>query len=124
MIELDSNQETPQTYESNRYAALVLNLGRALLHVGSPAHRLEAAMQIMAKRLGLTAEFFSTPTALIVSLGDGEKQRTFLARSEPGATDLAKLADLTDVMEELASGKLEPEQADARVRAIDQAAPV
>lgn len=124
MTEFDPNRETPQPYESNRYAALVLNLGRALLHVGSPAHRLEAAMQIMAKRLGLTAEFFSTPTALIISLGDGEKQRTFLARSEPGATDLAKLADLTQVMEELASGQLEPEQADARVRAIDQAPPI
>ncbi|MGY6555812.1 MAG: threonine/serine ThrE exporter family protein [Wenzhouxiangella sp.] len=124
MSEFDSNRDSPQPYESNRYAALVLNLGRALLHVGSPAHRLEAAMQIMATRLGLTAEFFSTPTALIVSLGDGEKQRTFLARSEPGSTDLAKLADLTQVMEELASGKLEPEQADERVRAIDQAPPV
>lgn len=116
--------EAPQPYESNRYAALVLNLGRALLHVGSPAHRLEAAMQIMASRLGLSAEFFSTPTALIVSLGDGEKQRTFLARSEPGSTDLAKLADLTEIMEELASGRLEPEAADVRVRAIDQAPPV
>lgn len=124
MTELDPAREAPQPYESNRYAALVLNLGRALLHVGSPAHRLEAAMQIMAKRLGLTAEFFSTPTALIVSLGDGEKQRTFLARSEPGSTDLAKLADLTEIMEDLASGKLSPEQADERVRSIDQAPPI
>ena len=124
MSEHDATNDTPQPYESNRYAALVLNLGRALLHVGSPAHRLEAAMQIMASRLGLTAEFFSTPTALIVSLGDGEKQRTFLARSEPGSTDLAKLADLTEVMESLASGKLTPEQADERVRAIDQAPPI
>ena len=113
--------ETPQPYESNRYAALVLNLGRALLHVGSPAHRLESAMQIMATRLGLTAEFFSTPTALIVSLGDGEKQRTFLARSEPGSTNLAKLADLTEVMEALAASQLTPEEADDRVKAIDQA---
>jgi len=124
MIERDGANEIPQTYESNRYAALVINLGRALLHVGSPAHRLESAMQIMAKRLGLQAEFFSTPTALIVSLGDGEKQRTFLARSEPGATDLAKLADLTAVMDELAAGTLAPEQADERVREIDQGPPV
>lgn len=116
--------ENVQPYESNRYAALVLNLGRALLHVGSPAHRLEDAMQIMATRLGLQAEFFSTPTALIVSLGDGEKQRTFLARSAPGSTDLAKLADLTEVMEQLASGALSPEQADERVREIDQAPPL
>ncbi|MFU8832596.1 MAG: threonine/serine exporter family protein, partial [Wenzhouxiangella sp.] len=73
--------QIPQPYEASRYASLVLNLGRALLHVGSPAHRLEAAMQIMADRLGLRAEFFSTPTALMVSLGDESKQQTFLARS-------------------------------------------
>ncbi|MFP4334927.1 MAG: threonine/serine exporter ThrE family protein [Wenzhouxiangella sp.] len=116
--------ENAQPYESNRYAALVLNLGRALLHVGSPAHRLEDAMQIMARRLGLQAEFFSTPTALIVSLGDGEKQRTFLARSAPGSANLAKLADLTEVMEQLAAGELSPEQADQRVREIDHAPPL
>jgi len=119
----ESPVDSGQPYESNRYAALVLNLGRALLHVGSPAHRLEEAMQIMASRLGLQAEFFSTPTALFASLGDGEKQRTFMARSAPGNTDLGKLEELTEVMEQLSDGRLNPEQADERVRTIDQAAP-
>lgn len=106
-------------YDASPYARLVLNLGRALLHAGSPAHRLEAAMQVMAERLGMTAEFFSTPTALIVSLGDGHRQQTYLARVEPGSTDLSRLADLTAVMEDLADGRLDPEAADERVRAID-----
>ncbi|NBD95755.1 MAG: threonine/serine exporter family protein [Gammaproteobacteria bacterium] len=113
-----------QPYSSDRYARLVLNLGRALLHVGSPAHRLESSMQIMAERLGLQAEFFSTPTALIVSLGDGDKQQTFLARSDPGSANLSKLADLTEVMEDLNEGRIDPEQADERVRAIDAAPPL
>jgi uncharacterized membrane protein YjjP (DUF1212 family) len=112
-----------QPYSSDRYARLVLNLGRALLHVGSPAHRLESSMQIMAERLGLQAEFFSTPTALIVSLGDGDKQQTFLARSDPGSANLSKLADLTEVMEDLSEGRIDPQQADERVRAIDSAPP-
>ncbi len=118
-----SDSVDQQPYESSRYAALVLNLGRALLHVGSPAHRLESAMQIMANRLGLQAEFFSTPTSLIVSLGDGEEQKTFLARSDPGTANLAKLADLTLIMDELERGAIDPEEADLRVRAIDTAAP-
>jgi uncharacterized membrane protein YjjP (DUF1212 family) len=115
--------DAPQPYEASRYGALVLNMGRALLHVGSPAHRLESAMQIMAQRLGLQAEFFSTPTALMVSLGDGDQQQTYLARSEPGAPNLSKLADLTEVMDQLADRKLSPGEADARVRAIDSAPP-
>ncbi len=119
----DESGLRPQPYQASPYAALVLNLGRALLHVGSPAHRLESAMQIMADRLGLKAEFFSTPTALIVSLGDGERQQTYLARSEPGSADLGKLAELTDVMDQLADGRLEPQAADTQVRAIDAAPP-
>lgn len=123
----DARDETlgdEQPYASDRYARLVLNLGRALLHVGSPAHRLEASMQVMAERLGLQAEFFSTPTALIVSLGDSERQQTFLARSEPGSANLSKLAELTEVMEELAEGRIDPEAADSRIREIDAAPPL
>jgi len=113
-----------QPYVADRYGRLVLNLGRALLHVGSPAHRLESSMQVMADRLGLQAEFFSTPTSLIVSLGDGHRQQTFLARSDPGSANLGKLADLTAVMEDLADGRIDPETADERVRAIDAAPPL
>lgn len=80
-------------------------------------------MQIMAERLGLQAEFFSTPTSLIVSLGDGSRQQTYLARSEPGSSNLSKLSELTEVMDELAAGTIDPEQADERVRAIDAAPP-
>lgn len=114
-------ENEPHPYEANHYASLVINLGRALLHVGSPSHRLEAAMQIMAQRLGLTAEFFSTPTALLVSLGDGSKQQTFLARSDPGSANLSKLADLTEVMRALAEHEITPEMADEQVRSIDHA---
>src|SRR6056297_2823933 len=115
--ELDPSGAQP--YESSPYATLVLNLGRALLRVGSPAHRLESAMQIMAERLGLTAEFFCTPTALIASLGDGNRQQTYLARVDPGGPDLGNLSELTEVMEALASGELDPVAADTRVREID-----
>jgi len=120
----DKPLEPEQPYTSDRYARLVLNLGRALLNVGSPAHRLEAAMQIMAGRLGLTAEFFSTPSSLFASLGDGENQQTFLARAEPGSTNLYKLTELSQVMDDLAAGRLDPDAADRRVLEIDAAPPV
>lgn len=120
VLPTDPHSDAAQPYASSPYATLVLNLGRALLHVGSPAHRLESAMQVMADRLGLKAEFFSTPTALIVSLGDGNRQQTYLARVEPGGSDLGKLSELTEVMEDLASGTLDPIEADRRVREIDQ----
>jgi len=119
MDQIATIDDSTQPYEASRYGTLVLNLGRALLHVGSPAHRLESAMHIMADRLGLQAEFFSTPTALIVSLGDGNRQQTYLARSEPGSPNLSKLADLTEIMELLSERKIDPDEADERVREID-----
>jgi len=121
MNPLHDPPESPdvQPYHSSPHAALVLNLGRALLRVGSPAHRLETAMQVMAERLGLKGEFFSTPTALIASLGDGQRQQTFLARVEPGGADLGKLAELSEIMEQLACGELDPIEADRRVLEID-----
>lgn len=121
-IQTPSDEET-QSFEASPYATLVLNLGRALTRAGSPAHRLETAMQVMAERLGLTAEFFSTPTALMVSLGDGNRAQVYLARVESGESNLGKLSELTEVMEQLASGELDPIEADRRVREIDQRPP-
>ena len=122
LTELDPNDNS-QPYEASHYASLVLNLGRALHRVGSPAHRLETAMQIMADRLGLQAEFFSTPTALMVTLGDGNRQKTYLARVEASGPNLAKLAELTIVMEQLARAELDPIEADRIVKQIDQRPP-
>ncbi len=121
-IEKAASNGPPQSPE--RHARLILNFGRALLNVGSPAHRLESAMQIMAERLGVQAEIFCMPTALIVSLEDGERQQTFLARSEPGSANLSRLADLAEVMDDLDAGRIDPQQADDRVHAISTAPPL
>ena len=43
----------------------VLALGRALHRYGAPAHRLEEALSLVARQLGLAAEVFSTPTTII-----------------------------------------------------------
>ena len=119
--EFDQPEESRrESEEGDLRAGLVLNLGRALLKLGSPAHRLEAAMEIMATRLGLSGQFFSTPTALIASLGDGKRQQTYLVRVDPGSADLGRLADLTDVMEGLSADRLTPEEADRQVTEIDQ----
>ena len=50
--------------------AFVLALARALHRYGTPAHRLEEALEIVGKDLGLKGEFFSTPTTIIASFGD------------------------------------------------------
>src|SRR5215216_4013503 len=66
----------------------ILRLGKALHSSGYAAHRLEQVLDQSADRLGLTSQFFSTPTSIFASFGHQEDQRTFLIRVEPGGVDL------------------------------------
>lgn len=107
---------------SNRHPAgtsrLVLRLGRAFLEIGMPAHRIEAAMQIVARKLGLKGEFFSTPTALFAALGDGQRHRALMVRARPGQVNLARLSDLSEIIEGLDDDRLTVRQAADRVEAL------
>lgn len=97
---------------------LVLRLGRAFLEIGMPAHRIEAAMHIVARKLGLGGEFFTTPTAFFAALGDGTRQRTLMVRAHPGQVSLARLSDLSEIIEGLDADRLSVRQAADRVEAL------
>ena len=75
-------------------ADLVERLARALHRFGTPAHRLEEAMGLVARRLGLAVEFFSTPTAIFTAFHHPRLDRTRLMRVEPGEVNLEKLSRL------------------------------
>jgi uncharacterized membrane protein YjjP (DUF1212 family) len=59
---------------------LILQVGRALQDLGTPAHRLEDALQRSAERLNVEAQFFSTPTALFSAFGPEPVQQVHLVR--------------------------------------------
>lgn len=99
-------------------ARLVLRLGRAFLEIGMPAHRIEAAMHVVARKLGLHGDFFSTPTALIAALGDGNRHRTLMVRAQPGQVNLSRLSDLSEIIEGLDADRLTVGQAADRVEAL------
>jgi uncharacterized membrane protein YjjP (DUF1212 family) len=101
----------------------VLKLGRGLHSYGYPAHRLEDALIVVSRRLGLEAHLFSMPTALFASFGDDQAQQTFQIRVEPGSTDLEKLAQLDEGARDVARGQLTPEAGSARIDAIVAAPP-
>ncbi|MBL0171367.1 MAG: threonine/serine exporter family protein [Gemmatimonadaceae bacterium] len=86
----------------------VLELARALHQYGTPSHRLEAALYTVATRLGLTAEFFSTPTSIMVGFGDLVDQRVHLLRVEPGEPNLGHLAQVSDIVRDVVDGTVSP----------------
>lgn len=96
----------------------VLRLARALHEYGAPAHRLEQLISLISPRLGLEGRFFTTPTAILASFGPIEEQRTALMRVEPGGVHLEKLTQLDQVIDEVAGGRLSPEQGSARIDSI------
>jgi uncharacterized membrane protein YjjP (DUF1212 family) len=97
----------------------VLEIGRAMHALGSPSYRVEDTMDACCRALGLHGSFFSTPTAIMAGIGEpGEEPRTSLLRVEPGDHDLARLAELYAVRDEVLRGELTPAEGLACVRAV------
>lgn len=98
--------------------SFLLTMARALHRYGSPAHRLEAALTGLASTLGLTAEFFATPTAVFARFGAGASARTSLERLAPGGHDLDKLSKLDRLADSVAAGETGLDAASRRVGEI------
>ncbi len=103
--------------------AFVLTLAGALHEHGASAHRLEGMLTLVARRLGLDARFFSTPTAVMVAFGPPEAQRTALLRVQPGGIALEKLSLLQATVVDVHRGALDMQGGLDRVRAIVAAPP-
>jgi uncharacterized membrane protein YjjP (DUF1212 family) len=97
----------------------VLELGRAMHALGSPSYRVEDTMDACCRALGLHGSFFSTPTAIMASIGEaGQEPRTTLLRVLPGDHDLGRLAELYAVRDDVVRGDLTPAEGLACVRAV------
>jgi len=103
--------------------AYVLKLARAMHGYGYSAHRLEEVLGATAHRLGLEAQFFSTPTSLFAAFGPQSDQRTFLLRVEPGDTDLGRLTAVDFVSLQVARGELTPAEGSSALDAVAGAEP-
>ncbi len=96
----------------------LLRVGEVLHSLGTPSHRLEALMVRLAESLGITAQFLSTPTSLIASLGRGRMEQTRLLRAAPGEVNLGKLVELDELLEDVEDGKVQIEEALERLEAL------
>jgi uncharacterized membrane protein YjjP (DUF1212 family) len=101
--------------------AFVLRLARALHVAGAPSHRIEDAMAVMSRRLGVAGQFFTTPTSIFAGFGPPEAQRTSLVRVEPAGVNLERLSALDALLQELNDGRLDLPAAGARLDAIERA---
>ena len=99
----------------------VLELARALHEYGTPAHHLEVALESVARGLGLTAEFFSTPTSIMIGFGHRLEQRVHLLRVEPGEPNLGKLALVDRIVRDVVEGSIGAVEGLRRVHTVKAA---
>jgi len=88
--------------------AFVLALGRALHTSGQPTPRIEEALQLVAERLGIPAQFFITPTSIFAAFGPEASQRTHLLRTVPSSANIGKLTRVDALMRRVLAGEMTP----------------
>ena len=83
----------------NTRIAFLVELARRLHQYGTSSPRLEQAISRAAQRLGLVADVWSSPTAIIISFAelaqgeDGIAQVTQVIRLAPGDVNLGRLCE-------------------------------
>ena len=87
-------------------------LARNLHEAGTTASRLENALQNVGKKLGLEAQVWSSPTAIILSLSviganQFEENIVRVLRLNPGDINLRVLCAVDDIAERVISGELD-----------------
>ncbi len=102
---------------------LLIELATQLHTHGFSAHRIEGMLTAAAERLGIEAQFFTTPTSLFVAFGNQDTQRVHLIRVEPGETNLGMMAALDEIAIGVATGALSADVALGRIFALPSSAP-
>lgn len=97
---------------------LILRIASALQAYGAPAHRLEEALEHCAQHLGTEAQFFSSPTSLLVGLGPLRAQRTRIIRANSGAPDLGRMVELDTLLFDITENSRDLEKAHQRLDEI------
>lgn len=107
----------------------VVELARRLHEYGTAAPRLEAAINLVADRLRLTCDVLSTPTSIVMSFSDLDKDQSSLAeitqvvRLSPGEVNLKRLCLVDEIADHVIDGRLGLAEGHRRLREIGQLRP-
>jgi uncharacterized membrane protein YjjP (DUF1212 family) len=108
----------------NTRLAFLLELARRLHQYGAAAPRLEMAVAGAAQRIGLSADVWSSPTAVIISFTDqaqgedGIAQVTQVMRLPPGEINLARLCEADTIADRVIDGQLDLREGSRLLRTL------
>jgi len=104
--------------------ACLVAFARLLSTYGTPAHRVETALGALAKRWGLAASFFATPTSVFAAIEYRDGVSTRLVRVEPGDVDLTKLVMLDEALADAVAGREDAKASRVRLGSIEREPPL
>ncbi|HZX72338.1 MAG TPA: threonine/serine exporter family protein [Rhodanobacter sp.] len=110
----------------NTRIAFLLELARRLHQYGTTAPRLEIAIAGAAQRMGLAADVWSSPTAIIISFADlaqgeeGVAQSTQVMRLAPGDVNLSRLCEADEIADLVITGDLDLREGFRRLRELNR----
>jgi len=106
-------------------ARFITDFARRLHLAGVSAARLEGAVKSTATSIGVECEIWSSPTGILLSLGDSADastgQQTRVLRLDPAEPNLSDLVALDEIAEDVIAGRLGVVEARERLRALDRA---
>ncbi len=114
-------QHNPAAPSTGDVLLFLTKMAGALGSHGAAAHRLEDALAACARRLGIHAEFFATPTGVFVTVGDLDNQRTRITPIESFDVNIEKLTLLDRVLTDVAEGRLGVREGLAELDQIESA---
>ncbi|MEZ6242992.1 MAG: threonine/serine exporter family protein [Phycisphaerales bacterium] len=97
---------------------LLTELAAGLAVYGAPAHRLEEAVSALARRLGVKASFFATPTAVFAVYEVEGESETRLVEVNSSDVNLERLVLLDKVLNDVWDDKLSVAEGIARIREV------
>ena len=108
---------TPAPIDTAQHLAshFILHLAKALHAHGYSAHRLEEVLGEVSARLGVEAQFFTTPTSIFAAFGPPDEQRTHLLRVQPGEPNLGHLSRLDAIMSDVVDGRITASEGSVRI---------
>jgi uncharacterized membrane protein YjjP (DUF1212 family) len=106
-------------------ARFITDFARRLHLAGVSAARLEGAVKSTATSIGVECEIWSSPTGILLSLGDrtdpGAGQQTRVLRLDPAEPNLSDLVELDEIAEEVITGHSGVVEASVRLRELGRA---
>lgn len=89
----------------------IMLLGKSLHRYGASSDRIEKALDLVSKNLGIKADFFSIPTSITASFKlDSDVEETRMERLAPGKVNLSKLRHVDQTVDYVVEDKMTIEQ--------------